>query len=170
LRVGDYIELDTGVTGSVKAINARSTLINTNDNIDIIVPNAEIASNKLTNWTLGEHILRIRIPFTVAYGTDKELVKQAAIEATGNVQYTLTNMKGREPDVWMVEFGERGLNFLLLVWVNRQGARRPTRTAAAYLWELDDAFRRHGIAVPLPQRDLHMKTGFDQVSPDGENR
>lgn len=158
LRVGDYIELDTGVTGTVKAIDARSTLINTNDNIDIIVPNGEIASNKLTNWTLAEYILRMRIPFGVEYGTDKELVKQAAIEAANNVHFTLKNVKGREPDVWLVEFGDSSLNFLLLVWVNRQGARRPTRTRAAYLWALDDAFQKHGITVPFPQRDLHLKS------------
>lgn len=160
LRVGDYIELDTGVTGTVKDISVRSTLINTNDNIDIIVPNAEIVSNKLTNWTLGEYILRVRIPFGVAYGSDKALVKRAAIEATENVPYTLTHMKGREPDVWLVDFGDNSLNFLLLVWVNRQGARRPTRTRASYLWELDNAFRKYGIEVPFPQRDLHLRSGW----------
>ncbi len=167
LRVGDYIELDTGVTGTVKAINARSTLINTNDNIDIIVPNAEIASNKLTNWTLGEYILRMRIPFGVEYGTDKDLVKQAAIEAANNVHYTLKNTKGREPDVWLVEFGDSSLNFLLLVWVNRQGARRPTRTLATYLWELDTVFKKYGITVPFPQRDLHLRSGFDRLPAAG---
>jgi small-conductance mechanosensitive channel len=160
LRVGDYIELDTGVTGTVKDINARSTLINTNDNIDIVVPNSEIVSNKLTNWTLNEYILRMRIPFGVAYGSDKEKVKQAAIEAANNVHFTLKNMKGREPDVWLVEFGDSSMNYLLLVWVNRQGARRPTRTRAAYLWALDDAFREHGIEIPFPQRDLHLRSGF----------
>ena len=99
LRVGDYIELDNGLTGTVKAINVRSTLINTNDNIDIVVPNSEFVSTRLTNWTLAEHILRVRIPFGVAYGSDKELVKKAAIEACANVSYTLTHMPGREPDV-----------------------------------------------------------------------
>jgi small-conductance mechanosensitive channel len=169
LRVGDYIELDTGVTGTVKAINARSTLIKTNDNIDIIVPNADIASNKLTNWTLGEYILRMRIPFGVAYGTDKELVKKAAIEAANNVHFTLKNMKGRDPDVWLVEFGDSSMNYLLLVWVNRQGARRPTRTLATYLWALDDAFKEHGIEIPFPQRDLHLRSGFDKLPVPDEN-
>ena len=128
IRVGDYIELDNGLTGTVKAINVRSTLINTNDNIDIVVPNSEFVTTRLTNWTLGERILRVRIPFGVAYGSDKELVKKAAIEACEDVSYTLTHMPGREPDVWLVEYGDNSLNFLLLVWVNRQGARRPTRT------------------------------------------
>jgi len=160
LRVGDYIELDTGLTGTVKAINVRSTLINTNDNIDIVVPNSEFVSTKLTNWTLGEHILRVRIPFGVAYGSDKEIVRKAAIEACENVSYTLTHMRGREPDVWLVEYGDNSLNFLLLVWVNRQGARRPTRTRAAYLWALEDKLSEYGIEIPFPQRDLHLRTGW----------
>ena len=160
LRVGDYIELDTGLTGTVKAINVRSTLINTNDNIDIVVPNSEFVTTRLTNWTLGERILRVRIPFGVAYGSDKELVKKAAQEAAAEVSYTLTNMKGREPDVWLVEYGDSSLNFLLLVWVNRQGARRPTRTKAAYLWELETKLREYNIEIPFPQRDLNLRSGW----------
>ena len=168
LRVGDYIELDTGLTGTVKAINVRSTLINTNDNIDIVVPNSEFVSTRLTNWTLGERILRVRIPFGVAYGSDKEMVKKAALEAANEVSYTLTNMKGREPDVWLVEYGDSSLNFLLLVWVNRQGARRPTRTRAAYLWALETKLREYGIEIPFPQRDLHLRSGWPlaAASPD----
>lgn len=160
LRVGDYIELDNGLTGTVKAINVRSTLINTNDNIDIVVPNSEFVSTRLTNWTLAEHILRMRIPFGVAYGSDKETVKKAAIEACEDVSYTLTHMPGREPDVWLVEYGDSSLNFLLLVWVNRQGARRPTRTRAAYLWALEDKLREYGIEIPFPQRDLNLRSGW----------
>ncbi|HEY5762292.1 MAG TPA: mechanosensitive ion channel domain-containing protein, partial [Rhodocyclaceae bacterium] len=160
LRVGDYIELDNGLTGTVKAINVRSTLINTNDNIDIVVPNSEFVSTKLTNWTLAEHILRVRIPFGVAYGSDKELVRKAAIEACDDVPYTLTHMRGREPDVWLVEYGDSSLNFLLLVWVNRQGARRPTRTRAAYLWALETKLAEYGIEIPFPQRDLHLRSGW----------
>jgi potassium efflux system protein len=162
LRVGDYIELDTGLTGTVKSINVRSTLINTNDNIDIVVPNSEFVTARLQNWTLGERVLRVRIPFGVAYGSDKELVKQAALEAAAEVSYTLTNMKGREPDAWLTEFGDNSLNFLLLVWVNRQGARRPTRTRSAYLWALDTKLAEYGIEIPFPQRDLHLRSGWPQ--------
>jgi len=160
LRVGDYIELDTGLTGTVKAINVRSTLINTNDNIDIVVPNSEFVTTRLTNWTLGERTLRVRIPFGVAYGSDKELVKQAALEAAEEVPYTLSNTKTRETDVRLVEFGDNSLDFLLLVWVNRQGARRPTKTRSAYLWALESKLSEYGIQIPFPQRDLHLRSGW----------
>jgi small-conductance mechanosensitive channel len=170
LRVGDYIELDTGLTGTVKAINVRSTLINTNDNIDIVVPNSEFVTTRLTNWTLGERILRVRIPFGVAYGSDKDLVRQAAQEAAAEVSYTLTNMKGREPDVWLVNFGDSSLDFLLLVWVNRQGARRPTRTRAAYLWALESKLTEHGIEIPFPQRDVNLRSEWSAPIPEPLDR
>ena len=163
LRVGDYIELDTGLTGTVKAINVRSTLINTNDNIDIVVPNSEFVTARLTNWTLGERVLRVRIPFGVAYGSDKDLVKKAAIEAAEEVAYTLTHIKRRRPDVWLVDFGDSSLNFLLTVWVNREGARRPTRTKAAYLWALETKLNEYGIEIPFPQRDLNLRSGWPGV-------
>jgi small-conductance mechanosensitive channel len=160
LRVGDYIELDNGLTGTVKAINVRSTLINTNDNIDIVVPNSEFVSTRLTNWTLAERTRRMRVPFGVAYGSDKELVRKAALEAADEVSYTLANRKGRETDVWLTEYGDNSLNFLLLVWVNRQGARRPTRCRSAYLWALETKLTEYGIEIPFPQRDLHLKSGW----------
>ncbi len=163
LRVGDYIELDTGLTGTVKAINVRSTLINTNDNIDIVVPNSEFVTTRLTNWTLGERVLRVRIPFGVAYGSDKEIVRKAAIEAADEVLYTLTNIKRRRPDVWLVDFGDSSLNFLLTVWVNREGARRPTRTRAAYLWALETKLTEYGIEIPFPQRDVNLRSGWPGV-------
>ena len=60
----------------------------------------------------------------------------------------------------LTEYGDNSLNFLLLVWVNRQGARRPTRTRSAYLWALETKLAEHGIAIPFPQRDLHLRSGW----------
>lgn len=155
LKVGDYIEMEDGYTGSVMEINARSTRINTNDNIDVVIPNSDLVTNKIINWTLRDSIKRVKIPFGVAYGTDKDLVKTAAIEAAENVTYTLTNMKGKEPEVWMTGFGDNSLDFVLLVWVSKYGVRRPNRIKASFLWELDSAFNKHGIEVPFPQRVVH---------------
>lgn len=155
LKVGDYIEIEDGITGTVKEINARSTRINTNDNIDVVIPNSDLVTNQVINWTLRDSIKRVKIPFGVAYGSDKELVKKAAVEAAEKVPYTLTNMKGKEPDVWMTDFGDNSLNFELLVWVSKYGVRRPNRIKATFLWELDTAFNEYGIEVPFPQRVLH---------------
>jgi small-conductance mechanosensitive channel len=160
LKVGDFVELESGVTGEVKEINMRSTLITTNDNIDILVPNAEFVGGRVTNWTLRDVYRRIRIPFGVAYGTEKEKVKTAALEAADEVEWTLKNDPGREPQVWFVEFGDSSLNFELVVWLTQEAVKRPGAVSAAYLWELDTKLSKYGIEIPFPQRDLHLRSAF----------
>jgi len=165
VKVGDFLELDTGVTGTVKEINVRSTVINTNDNVDIVVPNSEMVSKQLTNWTLREAHRRIHIPFGVAYGTDKDLVRKAVLEAAKKVPYTLEGRRVTDPQVWLVNFGESSLDFELVVWILASGVKRPGTVHAAYLWEIESALGEHGIEIPFPQRDLHLRSGFDQMSP-----
>jgi small-conductance mechanosensitive channel len=160
LKIGDYIELDSGLTGIVREIKVRSTRINTNDNVDVLVPNAEFFGSRLVNWTHTDGMARFRIPFGVAYGSDKEKVKEAVLQAAEDVDYTLHNMPGKEPDVWMTGFGDSSLDFVLLVWVSRQGVRRPTRVRSAYYWAMETRLREAGIEIPFPQRDLHMRSGF----------
>ncbi len=168
VKVGDYLELDSGVRGTVKEINVRSTLVNTNDNIDIIVPNSELVSAKVTNWTLREAIRRLRVPFGVAYGTDKERVKKAALEAAERVNYTLRGSKRREPQVWLVNFGESSLDFELVVWVSQSSVKRPSAVLAAYMWELETSLGEYGIEIPFPQRDLHVRSLFGEKDEAGK--
>ncbi len=160
LRVGDYIELDTGLRGVVKEINTRATVINTNDSIDVVVPNSKFVTNDLTNWTLREPMARFRIEFGVAYGSDKEAVREAALEAASRVDYIVHNTPSRPLDVWLVGFGDSALVFQLLAWVSKAGVRRPERVRAAVLWELETQLRKRGIEIPYPQRDLHLRSGF----------
>jgi len=167
LKVGDFVELESGVTGQVNEINMRSTLITTNDNIDILVPNSEFVGGRVINWTLREAYRRTKIPFGVAYGTDKELVQQAALEAADKVPWTLRNARGREPQVWFVEFGDSSLNFELIVWLTPEAVKRPGAVHAAYLWEIESKLNEHGIEVPFPQRDLHLRSMFGRKDDDG---
>ncbi len=102
LKVGDFVELASGVHGHVREIRIRATLISTNDDIDILVPNSEFVTGRVVNWTLREAARRQKIPFGVAYGTDKELVKKAALEAAAAVPFTLTLEGPRAPQVWLV--------------------------------------------------------------------
>jgi len=168
LKVGDYLELDSGVRGVVREINVRSTLINTNDNIDIIVPNSELVGAKVTNWTLRDATRRLQVPFGVAYGTDKELVKKAALEAADRVGYTLRQNKRHNPEVWLTNFGDSSLDFQLVVWVGQAVVKRPEAVQASYLWEIESALLRHGIEIPFPQRDLHLRSVFGEKDESGK--
>ncbi|MFY0641639.1 MAG: mechanosensitive ion channel [Bermanella sp.] len=157
IKMGDFIELESGTFGEVKEINIRSTMIRTSDNIDILVPNSEFINGRVTNWTLEEDVRRFRVPFSVAYGTDKELVKRCVLDAVLNVDHTLTSAK-REPQVLMKGFGDSSLDFDLIVWVKAESVKRPALLISDYLWVLDDTFREFNIEVPFPQRDVHIKS------------
>ncbi|WIO74030.1 mechanosensitive ion channel [Porticoccaceae bacterium LTM1] len=171
IRVGDFIEFNDGVVGEVLAINIRATLVRTNDNVDILVPNAEIFSTRVINWTLEEAIRRFRVPFGVAYGSDKEKVKTAVLEAANAIPYTLKNEKYK-PQVLMTGFGDSSLDFELAVWVQAEVVKRPAVILSTYLWEIENAFRKYEIEIPFPQRDLHFRSspaalkiqGFEQES------
>jgi potassium efflux system protein len=160
LRVGDYIELDSGLAGIVKEINTRATVVNTNDSVDVVVPNSELVTTKLTNWTLREPVARIHIAFGVAYGSDKELVKKVALEAAAETEFALLHQPGREPQLRLVKFGENAMEFEMRVWVSRQGVRRPYRVRSSFLWALESGFQANHIRIPFPQRDIHVRSDF----------
>ncbi len=160
IKIGDFIELDTGLKGTVRDINVRSTIVNTLDNLDIIVPNSELVTAKVTNYTLNESIVRIHVPFGVAYGTDKDLVKQAVLEATRKVDITYDDGVNRRPQVWLVGFGDSSLDFELVTWLNpKEGRAAPGSWKALYTWEIETALNKYNIVIPFPQRDLHIKNG-----------
>ena len=160
LKVGDFVELDAELRGTVRDINIRATRITTNDNIDILVPNSEFVSGRVVNWTHRGTRRRLRVHFAVAYGVDKELVKKAALEAASRVPFTRA-MEGEDrPQVWLVGFGDSAVEFILAVWLTEEAARRNAAIKAAYLWELDTSLKEHGIEIPYPQRDLHLRSAF----------
>src|SRR5512132_40491 len=158
LKIGDFIELPSGVRGEVREINIRNTVVTTNDSIDIIVPNSEFVNGTVTNWTFHEVYRRIRVPFGVAYGTDKQLVRKAGLEAAAAVEHTLRGHPKREAQVWLVGFGDNSLNFELVVWLTPEAVKRPSAVNAAYCWELESALSRYGIEISFPQRDLHIRS------------
>jgi small-conductance mechanosensitive channel len=168
LRVGDYIQLDSGLAGVVREINTRATVVNTNDSVDVVVPNSELVTTKLTNWTLRESVARMRIPFGVAYGSDKEEVKRVALEAAAETEFVLLHMPGREPQIRLMNFGDNALEFEMRLWVSRQGVRRPFRVQSSFLWALETRLREADIHIPFPQRDIHVRSDFRSPPPKPE--
>jgi small-conductance mechanosensitive channel len=172
VKVGDFVDLQSGVVGRVSEISMRYTRITTNDSVDIFVPNSEMTGGRVINWSYGELSRRIHVPFGVAYGTDKDLVREAGIAAAKSVEGTVTT-EGREPDVWLVGFGNSSLDFELIVWVSRNLLVSPGRTQAHYLWALETELGKRGIEIPFPQRDLHLRSGtlrIDASSPGSPAR
>ncbi|PWQ95001.1 mechanosensitive ion channel domain-containing protein [Leucothrix arctica] len=157
MKVGDYIELADGVVGEVREINIRSTVITTNNNIDIIVPNSEFVNSSVTNWTMTDGNLRIKLPFTVAYGSNKEHLREVILEAVLKQPSTLNLIDRHYPQVRLSGFGDNALEFDLVVWVKPGWSKRPGRVKGAYNWVIDDVLREHNFDVPFPQRDIHIR-------------
>jgi small-conductance mechanosensitive channel len=153
IKVGDRIDV-AGTGGRVERIGARSTTIVTNDNITMIVPNAEFVTQRVTNWSHGDPRVRFRIPVGVAYGSDLEVVQRALVEVGAAHPAVLEEPP---PTVFFDGFGDSSLNLELAVW-SRDMAHNPRRLRSDLNFAIDAAFRRHGIVIPFPQRDLHLRS------------
>lgn len=158
LKIGDFVDLQSGIRGTVVEIAMRYTRITTNDSVDVLVPNSEFINARVTNWTFGERNRRIRVKFGVAYGSDKNLVREAGLAAAERVAGLIIDER-HPADVRLINFGDSSLDFELMVWVGPEALTRPGGTNARLLWALEDELGRRGIEIPFPQRDLHIRSG-----------
>lgn len=164
IKVGDFIELQDQkngkpLWGEVKEINVRATIITDNDNVDIVIPNSEFINTKMLNWTLKEPQRRMRYQFRVAYGTEKELVREAVLAAAEALPHTLKGIPGRNPAVWLTDFKDYYYEFELVVWLTSRAVKRPNGIRAAYMWAIDTALRENNIEIPVPQREHRFREG-----------
>ncbi len=165
LKVGDFVDLASGVEGRVRDIHIRATRITTNDDIDILVPNSEFVNGRVVNWTVRQGHRRLKVPFHVAYDSDKARVQEAAMAAAREVSFTLANEGPNAPHLRLAGFGDWALQFELVVWLDAEGTRRPGAAHAAYNWALHDALLARGIRIPLPQRDVRLRNHLVTETP-----
>ena len=130
-----------------------------NDNITMIVPNADFISQTVTNWSHGDPKVRIRIPIGVAYGTDPERVQELLLEVAHEHPKTL---KQPEPVVLFDAFGDNSLNFELAAWTSEM-TTRPKRYMSELNFAIEKKLRENSIEIPFPQRDLHVRSGMLKI-------
>ncbi len=155
ISIGDRIEV-AGVAGRVTKIQLRSTTVVTNDNITMIVPNADFISNTVTNWSHGDPKVRIRVPVGVAYGSDLKLLQRLLLEAAAEHPKAL---RDPSPVVLFNEFGDSSLNFELGVWTQEMTAT-PIHFTSQMNFIIEQKLRENDIEIPFPQRDLHVRSGL----------
>jgi len=158
ITVGDRVEV-AGIAGQVQHIRARSTVIVTNDNITMIVPNTKFIDSPVTNWTYGDPRVRFRIPIGVAYGSDVNRVREALIAAAREHPAALSDPA---PSVFLDKFGDSTIDFELVVW-SMEMSYRPRRFKSDLNFLIDKHLRAAGIEIPNPQRDLHIRSGVLKV-------
>ena len=152
IKVGDRIEVGN-LNGDVLRIGGRSTWVRTNDNLIIIVPNAEFTSGRVTNWTANDRQVRFSFPVGVAYGSDPEQVRNVLMEiAEANPDV----LRQPPPEVLLSNFSDSSIDFELRVWTITH-VQTPSRLKSALYFEIVRQFARHSIAIPFPQRDVYIK-------------
>ncbi|MGH7984285.1 MAG: mechanosensitive ion channel family protein [Candidatus Udaeobacter sp.] len=158
ITIGDRVEV-AGIAGQVQHIRARSTVIRTNDNIMMIVPNTKFIDSPVTNWTYGDRRVRFRIPVGVAYGSDVNKVRDSLLAVAHENPHTL---KEPAPSVFLEQFGDSSIDFKLMVWSSEMSAR-PSRYRSDLNFAIAEKFRETGIEFPFPQRDVHIRDGVLKV-------
>ncbi|HEX4229507.1 MAG TPA: mechanosensitive ion channel domain-containing protein [Bryobacteraceae bacterium] len=153
IKVGDRIEVGD-LTGDIVRIGARSTWVSTNDNIIIIVPNADFISNRVTNWTANDRRVRIGIPVGVGYSSDPAMVRELLLKIAGSRREILMDPP---PDVIFVGFGDSSLDFDLRVWTMER-LRTPQILKSDLYYDIFRVFAEHQIELPFPQRDVHVRS------------
>ena len=159
IKIGDFIELSGTVRGRVSDIRMRSTTINANGNIDVIVPNRNFIEGNVINWTMHDKIKRFDIPFGVAYGTKPEHVIAVIIEAVVNSGHTdIIEAHDKYTNVIMTGMGSSSVDFMLQVWIHGEEILAPSKTTSRFLIIIYNTLYAHGIEIPFPQHDLHIKS------------
>jgi small-conductance mechanosensitive channel len=157
VRVGDSVELGGGFA-EIKKIGLRATTVQTPDQADVIVPNADLITNQVTNWTLSNRQVRITVPVGVAYGSDVPLVMET-LAACARENPMVAQL--RKPQVLFLSFGASSLDFELRVWVTDSDHRLEVKSDLHQ--EIDRRFREADIEISFPQQDLHLRSVDEEV-------
>ena len=157
IKIGDRIEVGD-VSGDVIKISARSTMIVTNDNISIIVPNSQFIDSQVINWSHNDRNIRFRFPVGVSYKENPDHVRKVLLEVADKNKGVLQTPKA---DVIFEEYGDSSLKFILMVWTSDY-IDKPKILQSQLYFEIFRRFAEEGIEIPYPQRDLHLKSGFEK--------
>lgn len=163
IKRGDWVTMGDN-SGKIVDIGIRTATLRTVDNIDIIIPNAQLISNQLINWSYTDNIVRIHIPVGVSYGSDVGLVRETLLEVAKGSPDVLDYPPS---EARFISFGDSALNFELLIWIDVKKIRMPlVKSRINYLiW---DAFKAKNIQIPFPQRDVwfknELKIGREEIT------
>ena len=152
LREGDTIELGEK-SARIKKIGLRATIVETFDQADVIIPNADLINNQVINWTLANRQVRLSVPVGVAYGSDVPTVVELLLECAKQHDNVA---KSPAPEVLFLSFGESSLDFELRAWIPDADLRLKVRSDLYHA--IEKIFRESDIEIPFPQMDLHLRS------------
>ena len=151
IQVGDAVEV-SGASGTVTRIGIRASTVHTFDGADVIVPNADLISKSVTNWTGSSPNRRFDVPVGVAYGSPLETTAQALLAAARRTPGVLP---GPGPEAFFQKFGDSSLDWTLRVWVRMDES---PQVLSELKRAVSEELAREKLEVPFPQRDLHVRS------------
>lgn len=159
IKVGDILEVGPQQIGEVKELGLRATTVQTFDNAEIVIPNSQLVTGSVTNWTLAEKKVRVRVPVGVAYGTDISKVLEILLTCANEHPAVLSTPK---PAALFLAFGSSSLDFELRAWISDINHRMDTHSELNQ--QIEAEFDLAGIQIPFPQTDLHIRTIDDEAA------
>lgn len=153
---GDIIEVD-GVVGRIEEIHLRTTKFRNRDDQVMIIPNHKFVNDNVVNWSHDNFVSRFRIVVGVSYNSDMQKVKKILLDCANTNSDVITDSDSQKPKVRLDNFGDNSVEFTLLFYSANLFRIETTKSDLRFaIWEV---FQKHGIEIPFPQRDLHLKTG-----------
>jgi small-conductance mechanosensitive channel len=152
IKVGDTIQIAT-LAGIVQRIGIRASNVRTFDGAEVVVPNGNLLSSELTNWTLSDQKRRIEIPVGVSYNADPNKIPEVLLSVLKDNPDVMANP---QPVVLFRGFGESSLDFSLRFWTENFG--NWVTLASDTTFKIHNALKDAGVEIPFPQRDLHLRS------------
>jgi small-conductance mechanosensitive channel len=153
IKPGDVIQLGDKY-GWINFLGVRYISVVTRSGTEHLIPNENLITGEVINWSYSQNLVRLKVPVGVAYGSDLEHVRDLMLEAAADTKRVL---KDPEPSCRLINFGDNAINLELRVWIN-DPQKGVGSVKSDLLWGLWRRFRDHGIEIPFPQRDLHLKS------------
>ena len=170
IKPGDVIAINDGpntssghkTIGQVKKIGIRAVSVTTRDEKEYLIPNEILMTSQVENWSYSSRDVRVKVPVSVAYGTDLDLAERLMLEAAAMCPRVLESPKS---SIWLTAFGDNGIEFEMQLWISdpEEGIGNLRSDVLKRLWHL---FRDHGVEIPYPSQDIYVKQWPVQPSTD----
>lgn len=156
IKPGDVIAVGDGsarTVGQVNRIGIRAVSVITRDQIEYLIPNELLMTQTVENWSFSTRDVRLKVPVGIAYGSDIELAERLMLQAANE---TARVHSDPAPSVWLSAFGDSAIQFEIQLWIDdpEAGTNNIRSDVLKRIWAL---FREHGVKLPFPQRDIHVK-------------
>jgi small-conductance mechanosensitive channel len=161
IKPGDVIAI-SGTYGWINSLGARYVSVVTRDGIEHLIPNEELITQRVENWSHSSSLVRLRIPVSISYDSDLHLAIRLCLEAVEHLDRVLNDPA---PRCLVKAFGESSVDLEIRLWISDPQNGRSNMISDIYL-KIWDLFHEHGVSIPYPQRDLHVKSFLGEKSPE----